>query len=234
MNLCHSRMETYGFSQGDWLIVDHRFDHDWLEFSLTRENKRFGPFKAHLSGMHNLQNCAAAIICGLDNGIDEDILAAGLAEFMGVKRRLEHRGDYGGVTIYDDFAHHPTAIMETIKGIKTSYPQRTTWAVFEPRTNTMRRKNLAGNLEKSLAEADKVLLLPVDHPEKIKAAERLDPELIVKNLSLTGKKAFGPQTMEEAIDILQQNTSPGDVVVFMSNGSLEKMIIEYIEQRKKS
>src|SRR3984957_3698919 len=129
----------------------------------------------HLAGEHNALNATAAAALATGLGIDKESIQAALASFKSVKRRLEVRAVIHGITIIDDFAHHPTAIRETLRALRSVYPQSRLWAVLEPRSNTLRRKVLQGDLLDSLRLADRVVLAGVYQQQRIPDAERLHP-----------------------------------------------------------
>ncbi|MBI2540562.1 MAG: UDP-N-acetylmuramate:L-alanyl-gamma-D-glutamyl-meso-diaminopimelate ligase, partial [Deltaproteobacteria bacterium] len=135
--------------------------------------------KMRLLGRHNVSNALAVYAMGRELGIDRELLRDGLASFSGVKRRQELKGEAGGVTIIDDFAHHPTAVKETIDGVKAAYPGRRLWAIFEPRSNTSRRKIFAREFPQALSAADRVVVAGLYQPEKIPETERLSAEEVV-------------------------------------------------------
>jgi UDP-N-acetylmuramate: L-alanyl-gamma-D-glutamyl-meso-diaminopimelate ligase len=135
-----------------------------------------------------------------------------------VKRRMEVRGVAGGVTVIDDFAHHPTAIRETLKTLRAVYPQARLWAVLEPRSNTLRRKVLAGELVASLRHADRVVLAGVYQQERIAEGERLHPEEVVKALNAEGAAAELQPDVDAIVESLAPQLRAGDVVAILSNG----------------
>ncbi len=136
-----------------------------------------------MAGEHNALNATAAAALAAGQGIPVAAIQEALASFKSVKRRLEVRAEVGGVTVVDDFAHHPTAIRETLRALRGRYPGRRLWAVLEPRSNTLRRNVFAADLVESLALADKVVLAAVFKSESIPVAERLVPEDVVARLN---------------------------------------------------
>ena len=138
-----------------------------------------------------------------------------------MKRRLEVRAQIGGVTIIDDFAHHPTAIRETLRALRSVYPQSRLWAVLEPRSNTLRRKVLEGDLVASLQMADRVVMAGVYQQQRIPEAERLHPEDVVDALSAAGTSAELCPDVEAIVNSIAPQLRSGDVVAILSNGGFE-------------
>jgi UDP-N-acetylmuramate: L-alanyl-gamma-D-glutamyl-meso-diaminopimelate ligase len=144
-----------------------------------------------------------------------------LETFNGVKRRLEVRGVVRGVTVIDDFAHHPTAIRETLRALRSVYPNARLWAVLEPRSNTLRRKVLEGDLVESLRTADRVILAGVYQQERIPGAERLHPEDVVNALNNAGTPAELHPDASEIVESIAPQLKEGDVVAILSNGGFD-------------
>jgi UDP-N-acetylmuramate: L-alanyl-gamma-D-glutamyl-meso-diaminopimelate ligase len=151
-------------------------------------------------------------------GIPVAAIQEALASFKSVKRRLEVRAEVGGVTVVDDFAHHPTAIRETLRALRGRYPGRRLWAVLEPRSNTLRRNVFAADLVESLALADKVVLAAVFKSESIPVAERLVPEDVVARLNDAGTPAMMLADADAIVAAISEQARAGDVVAIMSNG----------------
>ena len=146
---------------------------------------------------------------------------AALASFKSVKRRLEVRAEIGGVTIIDDFAHHPTAIRETLRALRSVYPQARLWAVLEPRSNTLRRKVLQNDLVASLRQADRVVLAGVYQQQRIAESERLHPEDVVHALNGLGTPASLCPDVESIVSEVVPQLRSGDVVAILSNGGFD-------------
>ncbi len=178
-------------------------------------------FTIPLAGDHNRRNAAAVALAAAELGLTREQIQTGFRTFAGIKRRMEVRGEAGGVTVLDDFAHHPTAIVETIRAIRQKYPRRRVWALFEPRSNTTRRNVFQRELAESLAEADGVFIANVDRLHELAEADRLDPARVVAEIGQRGKPArYAPDTDGIVTELLPQLRT-GDVVAVMSNGKFD-------------
>jgi UDP-N-acetylmuramate: L-alanyl-gamma-D-glutamyl-meso-diaminopimelate ligase len=174
-----------------------------------------------LPGRHNLRNAVAAATCAAALGVGEADIRRAFASFQGVKRRMEVRGEPGGVTVLDDFAHHPTAIAETIRAIREKYPRRRLWALFEPRSNSTRRNVFERDLTEALALADGVFIARVDRLHELPEHQRLNPERIVETLRRRGRHAeFAPST-DALLAGLVPRLRPRDVIAVFSNGRFD-------------
>ena len=171
-----------------------------------------------LHGRHNVENALGAVAVCDSLGVDPGRSAEALEEFQGVRRRQELRGDENGFAVIDDFAHHPTAVRETIAATRASHPDRKLWAVFEPRTNTSRRRYFEAELVEALSGADAVILARVFRPEQIPEEERLRPEWVVSELAERGLEAKYLPEVDEIIDHLARSRTGSDVALIMSNG----------------
>ncbi len=178
----------------------------------------FAGYSLPLAGAHNHRNAAAVAVCAREFGLTREDIQRGFTSFTGVKRRMEVRGEVRGVTVLDDFAHHPTAIAETIRAIRTKYPRQRVWALFEPRSNTTRRNVFQRELAESLALADGVFISRVDRLNEVPAQERLDPEQIIAELQAQGRPARYAAGADEIVRELMPQLRPGDVVGVFSNG----------------
>ena len=217
------RVETFGLSDGaTWQAHDLRVREASTTFSLRREGRPIGSFEVPMLGAYNVRNAVAAIAVAAAVGVDTDTLAEGLRKFRGVRRRLQHRGTANGVMVYDDFAHHPTAIEETLSGVRSAYPSRRIWAVFEPRSATSCRRIFQSDFARALGHADHVIL-PAVFRSTLPEAERLSPEAVVNELVSVGVDAeYIPET-EAIVRRIARRAEPGDLVVVMSNGGFDNI-----------
>jgi UDP-N-acetylmuramate: L-alanyl-gamma-D-glutamyl-meso-diaminopimelate ligase len=215
-------VERYGFTEGaDWRIANLRHEEGLTRWEVWRAGALWAELEMRLAGEHNALNATAAAALGTSQGISKDAIKAALASFMSVKRRLEVRAQINGITIIDDFAHHPTAIRETLRALRAVYPQARLWAVLEPRSNTLRRKVLATDLVQSLQQADRVMMAGVYQQERIPEDERLHPEDVVKALNTAGTSAQLCANVDAILDAMVPHLQSGDVVAILSNGGFD-------------
>jgi UDP-N-acetylmuramate: L-alanyl-gamma-D-glutamyl-meso-diaminopimelate ligase len=216
------RVERYGFgAEADWRIRNLRHEDGLTRWEVWRGGAIWAEFEMALAGEHNALNATAAAALAAGQGIAKETIQAALAGFKSVKRRLEVRAQVGGVTIIDDFAHHPTAIRETLRALRSVYPQSRLWAVLEPRSNTLRRKVLEADLVASLRLADRVVLAGVYQQQRIPDAERLHPEDVVDALNTNGTVAQLCPDVEAIVGVIAPQLQSGDVVAILSNGGFD-------------
>jgi len=187
-------------------------------------------FTLSLAGAHNQYNAAAVAVCAAEMGLSREQIQRGFSTFAGIKRRMEVRGEAGGVTVLDDFAHHPTALAETIRAIREKYPQRRLWALFEPRSNTTRRNVFQRELTESLSLADGVFISRVDRLQELNENERLNPEAIIERLRGRGKVAEYSPSADEIVNRLVPNLHDRDVVAVFSNGKFDGIHDKLLER----
>lgn len=212
-------VERYGFEEGTfWRITDLRHDGPVTRWTLCRAGERFAELSLPMAGEHNALNATAAAALAAGQGIPVEAIVEALRTFHSVKRRLEVKAVAEGVTIIDDFAHHPTAIRETLRALRESYPGQRLIAVLEPRSNTLRRNIFEKALIESLALADQVVLAGVFKSENIPAAERLDPERVVHGLVERGVPAVVHQDADAITAALAPEVRNGDIIAILSNG----------------
>lgn len=213
---------TFGFSShADWQAREVHDDGRQLHFTVTHHQQEIARFATPMMGRMNIRNAlgVTALCCSME--IPAADLTPGFATFLGVERRQELIGEARGITVIDDFAHHPTAVTVTIEAVKMRYPQRRLWAVFEPRSNTCRRRIFQQPLAQALARADGVVIGPVfTKPQDPIATEELfSPAELTEDLQQLGKHAHAGQGTEDILSFLTEQCRPGDVVLVMSNGA---------------
>ena len=212
-------VERYGTStQAMWQIAELQFEPARTRWSLLRDGKLWAELEFPLAGEYNVWNASAAAALAADCGISPDAIARALKTFKSVKRRLEVKAEVNGITMIDDFAHHPTAIAGTLKALRGRYPGRRLWAILEPRSNTLRRNVFQEELAKSLAVADEVVIANVFKSESIPEAERLDVTAVASQLSSTGHRARVLADVESVVQLCAPEMRSGDVVAILSNG----------------
>jgi UDP-N-acetylmuramate: L-alanyl-gamma-D-glutamyl-meso-diaminopimelate ligase len=212
-------VERYGFaSESHWHVSNLRHEGSLTRWTLSRGGVLFGEFTLPMPGEHNALNATAAAALAAGQGVRTEAIVEALATFKSVKRRLEVRAVVDGITIIDDFAHHPTAIRETLRALRESYPGRRLWAILEPRSNTLRRNVFELDLVESLALADCVVLAAVFKSESIPAAERLHPEHVVAALTMRGTPASLYADADAIVEAITPQLKTGDIVAILSNG----------------
>lgn len=178
-------------------------------------------FRVPMIGEFNVRNAAMAVCAARHAGLSDAEIRAALAAFKGVRRRQQVRGEAGGVTVVDDFGHHPTAIRETLRGMRQKYPGRRLWAVFEPRSNTSRRNLMQNELGEALKEADGSVIAAVANPEKVAADQRLDPDAVAAAVRAAGRACFHEPDTAAIVARLKAECRAGDVILVFSNGGFD-------------
>ena len=212
-----SRVETFGTGDADWQAHDLQSSGGATRFKVRRRGSPFGSFELPLLGAHNVRNTLAAIAVATEVGIRPERIEEGLRAFAGVKRRLEVVGVAGGVTVYDDFAHHPTAVAETLAGLRASNPEARIWAVFEPRSASSCRRVFQEDFARAFEGANEVLIAPIFR-SKLPEAERLSVGQLVRDLNGRGLHAREAESIDDIVAGIAKEHRPGDLVVLMSNG----------------
>ncbi len=215
-------VERYGFNESaDWQIRNLSYSGGVSRWEVWREGALWAEFEMNLAGEHNALNATAAAALAAGCSIGKEAIAEALRTFKTVKRRLEVRAEIAGITVIEDFAHHPTAIRETLRALRTVYPEARLWAILEPRSNTLRRKVLEADLVSSLLLADRVVLAGIYQQQRITDAERLHPEDVVHALSIQGTPAELLEDADAIVDRIAPQLASGDVVAILSNGGFD-------------
>jgi UDP-N-acetylmuramate: L-alanyl-gamma-D-glutamyl-meso-diaminopimelate ligase len=214
-------VERYGFgSQAHWRAVDLRFGPEQTTWAVLRDGEPWAKFGFALAGEFNVLNATVAAAMAAHYGIEPPTIAKALRTFKSVKRRQEVKAEIDGITIIDDFAHHPTAIFETLKALRTRYDGRRLWAILEPRSNTLRRSVFQQELVDSLSVADAVVVASVfqKKTDSISDSERLDTAAVVERLNQAGKSARQIADVDAIVATIVPELRSGDVVAILSNG----------------
>lgn len=190
-------------------------------------------FKIPLVGEFNVRNAAAVVACARHSGLSDAEIQRAFDTFQGIKRRMEIRGAIAGVTIVDDFGHHPTAIRETLKALQVKFPGRKVWALFEPRSNTTRRKVFQRELAEALALADEVVVSELARLEMLAEEERLDPRKLIADLEAKDRRATYLPEVSRIVEHVVEKARSGDVVCVFSNGSFGGIHDELLEGLKR-
>jgi len=218
------RVEPYDTEVGAyWQAADASFGPQGTSFELLRAGLSAGRFASPLHGAHNLKNAVAALALGLHAGAGVEGLRRGLATFAGVARRQEVKGEVGGVTLLEDFAHHPSAVRETLAALRAAYAGRRLIVAFEPRTNSSRRSVFQADYATAFASADVCLIPPAPGLEKIPEADRFSSEQLVADLAARGQEAHFCRDVAAIVDFVAAQARPGDVVITMSNGGFDNI-----------
>jgi len=180
--------------------------------------KLFRPLRLAVYGNYNIRNSLAATAVMNHLGVPEDDIREGLESFSGVRRRLQLRAHVNGIRVYEDFAHHPTAVRETLQAVRDIFRPERLWAIYEPRSATSRRNIFQREIAEALGLADCVALPGLFKPEKVPEHERLDENRLVEDLRGMGRAAWNLGTVEGIIQKICREASPGDLIVIMSNG----------------
>ena len=213
---------SYGDNgDSDWTATDIRAHGGRSFFQPCYRGQPEGVAELSLMGQHNIKNALAVYAMGRAMGVERSKLLEGFTTFRGVKRRQEIRGEIRGITVIDDFAHHPTAVRETIQAVRQAYPEGRIWALFEPRSHTSRRKLFEQEFAEALALGDRVIVGDVYLPEKIPENERLSVARVIDAVNrLNGEtRALQIINAEEIADHVTKYAAPGDIILVMSNGA---------------
>jgi UDP-N-acetylmuramate: L-alanyl-gamma-D-glutamyl-meso-diaminopimelate ligase len=215
---CH--WEGYGFSErASWQAVNVEADVEVTRFLVQHQDQRLGTLHWELVGRHNIQNALAVIAVAHRLGVSFREIRQGVQSFAGVKRRQEIRGVVGEITLIDDFAHHPTAIRETLAALRARYADRRLWAIFEPRSATSRRATFQEDFVEAFTAADAVVIAGLFNPDNIPSEARLSPQRLAQDIACRyAKEAVYLPAVDAIVDHVAAGVRPGDVVVIMSNG----------------
>lgn len=214
-------VERYGFAPDSfWRVENVQYDAASTRWTVSRDGQHFADFEFALAGEYNVLNATAAAALAYSYGIPAETIAQALHGFLSVKRRLEVRAEIDGVTVIDDFAHHPTAIAATLGALRTRYAGRRLWVILEPRSNTLRRNIFQQELVESLALADQVVIASVftKTTDALKLEERLDVDAVVAALNARDIAARQLPDVASIVSNVVPQLASGDVVAILSNG----------------
>ncbi len=227
----HCRVEFYGSNDhSNWRLGDIQIDAPWSVFEVLKSGQRYGRFKTQMVGRHNLTNALAVVAIADDLGISPAVISEALATFKGIKRRQQIRGCKNQITVMDDFAHHPTAVQETVTAIKLFHSPQRLIAVFEPRTNSSMRDIFQNVYPLAFDDADVICIRQPPLLEKIPVAERFSSELLVADLKQRGKDAHFFVDSEGIVEFLVRQATPGDLILVMSNGGFDNIHQKLLDQ----
>ena len=215
-------VERYGFREEScWRLRDLTQERGQTKWRVLRDGLEWAEFTLPMAGEHNAVNATAAAALAAGQGVEVGAIQEALSTFASVKRRLEVKAVVDGITIIDDFAHHPTAIRETLRALRASHAGARLWAVLEPRSNTLRRNVFERELTEALGLADEIVIAGVFKQESIPEGERLHPEMILSGLRAAGHHAELHASADEIVDAIAPRLKSGDVVAVLSNGGFD-------------
>ena len=231
---CRGKVVTYSANANPSRAADVqstavRFQESGTAFKVIENGQNKGELFLPLGGMHNVENALGVFVALRGLGLSVDQIREGMASFQGVKRRQEQRACIRDILVLDDFAHHPTAVLETIRAVRHRYPQRRLWAIFEPRSNTSRRNIHQNQYADAFQGADRAVIKVPDHHDKVPREEELNVPKIVENLNQQGIEARAETSIEEMVSFIAKQAQPGDALLVMSNGSFGGIIEKLIE-----
>jgi UDP-N-acetylmuramate: L-alanyl-gamma-D-glutamyl-meso-diaminopimelate ligase len=212
-------VERYGAgARSAWRIDNLQLDADKTSWTVLDGGRVWANLEFPLAGEYNVWNATAAAAMAAAYGISKDEIAAALKTFKSVKRRLEVKAQVNGITVIDDFAHHPTAIAGTLKALRARYAGARLWAILEPRSNTLRRRVLQSDLARSLAVADEIIVAGVFRSEAVPENERLELPELAAEIQEHGKRARLFRNADEIVQTIAPEMRTGDIVAILSNG----------------
>jgi UDP-N-acetylmuramate: L-alanyl-gamma-D-glutamyl-meso-diaminopimelate ligase len=214
LNVTHCPVKRFGLGEGNAVQAFN------ILYGPTATTFEIPSFKFHINlvGELNVRNALAVVACAKHCGLKNQQIQNAFDTFTGIKRRMEVRGIAGGITVLDDFGHHPTAIRETLRALRIRYPHQKVWAVFEPRSNTTRRNVFQSELADSFADADAVVVSQISRLEQLAPEERLNPEKLMQDLKTNGKDATYLPDVDAIIAHVAKQAQGGEVVCVFSNG----------------
>jgi len=214
LGIDHCPVRRFGLGDNsDDLASGLAFSESGSEFQLGDTT-----FRIPMIGELNVRNALAALLLARYTGLSDEQIQSGFDTFKGIQRRLEIRGETDGIIVIDDFAHHPTAIRETLKALGQRYPGRRVWAIFEPRSNTTRRNHFQSELAEALSLAKRVVVAEIARLEQVPEGERLDPARLMEDIRTAGTKADYLPTSDEIVTHVTVQAEPGDILCVLSNG----------------
>ena len=230
LNVTHCPVKHFGLGEGNAVQAFN------IRYGPTATEFEIPSFKFHTNfvGEFNVRNALAVVACAKHYGLKNHQIQSAFDTFKGIKRRMEVRGIAGGVTVVDDFGHHPTAIRETLRALRIKYPTQKVWAIFEPRTNTTRRNVFQTELASAFADADAVVVAQVARLELLAPEERLDPARLMQDLKALGKDAAYLPDVDAIVNHVAKSAQGGELVVVFSNGGfggIHGKLLEHLGRR---
>lgn len=225
------RIQRYGhLAESEWSLGRVKIEPPFTRFEVLHQNEFWAEYKTRMIGHHNLCNLLAGIAVGVHVGLSQEQIGHALETFEGVRRRQEIRGVKNGVIVMDDFAHHPTAVLETVRAVKSFYEKHRVIAVFEPRTNSSMRNVFQERYAAAFEHADLICIRQPPLLEKIPAGQRFSSERLVEDLKARNKEAFYFPDTDAIIEYLITESRAADVVLVMSNGGFDDIHNRLLQQ----
>ncbi|HKI27707.1 MAG TPA: UDP-N-acetylmuramate:L-alanyl-gamma-D-glutamyl-meso-diaminopimelate ligase [Candidatus Sulfotelmatobacter sp.] len=227
-------VERYGAGpRAHWKVANLRLEPGRTAWTVLRNRQSWAEFEFPLAGEYNVWNATGAAALAFSCGVPKEAIAHALRTFKSVKRRLEVKAEVNGITIIDDFAHHPTAIAGTLKALRARYAGARLWAILEPRSNTLRRRVLQNDLARSLALADEIIVANVFRSEAVPEDERLELPALAADIERNGRRARLLPDADAIVQAVAPEMRAGDVVAILSNGGFGGIYEKLPAQLKK-
>ncbi len=229
LNVTHCPIKRFGLGEGNAVQAFN------IRYGPTATSFEIPSFKFHTNfvGELNVRNALAVIACAKHCGLKNQQIQEAFNTFKGIKRRMEVRGIAGGITVLDDFGHHPTAIRETLRALRIKYPTSKVWAIFEPRTNTTRRNIFQNELVSAFADANGVVVSQVARLELLDPSVRLDPARLMEDLKKEGKDTAYLPDADSIVAHMGKAAQGGDVICVFSNGGFGDIHVKLLERLAK-
>ncbi len=212
---------TYGLKGGDFKTTILKETTEGIEFQVSFKDQLLGIYFVNMSGEYNILNATSVVALSTHLGFDSEKIKEALRSFEGVKRRQEILGEPKGILVIEDFAHHPTAVRETVKGIQGKYPGRKVFSVFEPRSATSRRKVFQQDYVEAFKGSHEVMLAEAFDQSKIEAENRFSSDELIYDLKKSGVLANAFNSSEAIVNALKSRAHSGDIILIMSNGGFD-------------
>ncbi|NOZ60150.1 MAG: hypothetical protein GXO74_00565, partial [Calditrichaeota bacterium] len=216
-------VQTFGLTEtAFWRADNIDFQPEKTKFDIIRDGKFFARVASPLFGYHNIRNVLAAGGAANFYGVSAEAIENSLPQFQNIVKRLDVKAVVNNITIYDDFAHHPSKVKSTINGLRTRFPAARIWAIFEPRTATSKMKIMEDKYGEAFDDADVVIVAPLHLPQKVQAEKRMSVESLVEKIKKRRREVHH-LTPDEIVKFVSENAKPGDQILVMSNGSFENV-----------
>jgi UDP-N-acetylmuramate: L-alanyl-gamma-D-glutamyl-meso-diaminopimelate ligase len=218
-----ARAFSYGIGAGDYQAKVLKQDEQYTYFEVSKKSHSFGEFLVPLFGDYNILNALSVVALSIELQMPLDKIKSSLAGFLGIKRRQEIIGQLNGAIVIEDFAHHPTAVRATLKGIKERYKQRRIVAVFEPRSATSRRKVFQKDYSEAFCCADEIIIAKAYEQTKISETDRFSTAELVNDLKKLGQNAIEADNVDVIVKKLKAEVAAKDLILIMSNGGFDNI-----------